>query len=910
MANIKISELTALTPPDAADLVPVTDSSVSQTKRTTVGEIVGIVNGDVDVADDGTATISELPVNKLQDGAARQLLQTDAAGTGVEWTSNVDVPGTLDVTGATTLDAALNVTGLASLDGGIDVDSAFTVADTSGNIATTGTLGVDGLASLDGGIDVDGAFTVADTSGNIATSGTLDVDSEATLASAIVEDLTNNRVLIAGTGGAVEDDANLTFDGTTFDVGSGNLQITAANGNTSIAGTLGVDGQSTLASAAVSDLTSGRVVLAGTSGELEDSAGLTFNGTQLDVDGDVAVAGAVVFEGSTVDDFETTLAVTDPTADRTITLPDVSGTVVTTGDTGTVTSTMIADGTIVDADVSATAEIAVSKLANGTANQVLVTNGTDVSWSDDLTIAGNLTVNGTTTTVNTETLVVEDKNIELGVVTSPTDVTADGGGITLKGATDKTINWLDATDSWTSSENFDLGSGKSYRINNTEVLNSTTLGSGVTGSSLTSVGTISSGTWQGTAIDAAYLDSTVVTTGDTGTVTSTMIADGTIVNADINASAAIAPSKIGSGALPSGVTVASTNIVDGTIVNADVNASAAIAGTKISPDFGTQNVTTTGNATAAALIPSGSTVPSNGIYLPSANNVALSTNGTQRINIEADGDINIDNDGVFYDATNNRLAIGTASPTQRLQVTDGVLSNFYIAPGYNGDTGTTIGVGGGEYLAFSANPFSTERFRCDSSGRLLIGTSTSESVGFAHLLQLEHGSGDRGISIIQHTNDASASHIDFAKSRSTAAGGNTIVQNDDALGNIFWRGADGSDKNTRAALIAAFVDGTPGTDDMPGRLVFSTTADGSSSPTERLRITSAGVLQIADAGNIAVGTTTGTKIGTATTQKLGFFNKTPVAQPTAVADATDAASVITQLNALLARMRDLGLIAT
>lgn len=65
-----------------------------------------------------------------------------------------------------------------------------------------------------------------------------------------------------------------------------------------------------------------------------------------------------------------------------------------------------------------------------------------------------------------------------------------------------------------------------------------------------------------------------------------------------------------------------------------------------------------------------------------------------------------------------------------------------------------------------------------------------------------------------------------------------------------------------------------------------------------------------DAYDIAVGTTTGTKIGTSTSQKLGFFNKTPVVQPTAVADATDAASVITQLNALLSRMRDLGLIAT
>jgi hypothetical protein len=80
--------------------------------------------------------------------------------------------------------------------------------------------------------------------------------------------------------------------------------------------------------------------------------------------------------------------------------------------------------------------------------------------------------------------------------------------------------------------------------------------------------------------------------------------------------------------------------------------------------------------------------------------------------------------------------------------------------------------------------------------------------------------------------------------------------------------------------------------------------------TTRLTIGTAGLFTIADALNIEVGTTTGTKIGTATTQKLGFWNATPVVQPTAVADATDAASVITQLNALLSRMRTLGLIAT
>jgi hypothetical protein len=118
MASVKISELTALTTPAAADELAVVDVSANSTKKITVGEVVGIINGDVEVANDGTASISELPVSKLQDGAARQLIQTDAAGTGVEWTSNIDIPGTLDVTGASTLDSTLSVAGVATFAAG------------------------------------------------------------------------------------------------------------------------------------------------------------------------------------------------------------------------------------------------------------------------------------------------------------------------------------------------------------------------------------------------------------------------------------------------------------------------------------------------------------------------------------------------------------------------------------------------------------------------------------------------------------------------------------------------------------------------------------------------------------------------------------------------------------------------
>ena len=121
----------------------------------------------------------------------------------------------------------------------------------------------------------------------------------------------------------------------------------------------------------------------------------------------------------------------------------------------------------------------------GTANQIAVTNSgvgavtlslpNSVTIAENLTVTGDLVVNGATTTLNTETLSVEDKNIILANVVTPTDVTADGAGFTIKGTTDKTLNWVDATDAWTSSEHFNLLSGKVFKINGTTVLSGTNL---------------------------------------------------------------------------------------------------------------------------------------------------------------------------------------------------------------------------------------------------------------------------------------------------------------------------------------------------------------------------------------------------------------------------------------------------
>ena len=136
----------------------------------------------------------------------------------------------------------------------------------------------------------------------------------------------------------------------------------------------------------------------------------------------------------------------------------------------------------------------------------LVTPNIGAATGTSLVLSGDLTVNGTTTTLNSTTLTIDDKNIELGSVAVPDNTTAADGGITLKGATDKTLKWINSgAFAWTSSENFDLVSTKAYYIAGASVLDATTLGSAIVTSSLTSVGTLATLTVSGT-LDAGLID--------------------------------------------------------------------------------------------------------------------------------------------------------------------------------------------------------------------------------------------------------------------------------------------------------------------------------------------------------------------------------------------------------------------
>jgi hypothetical protein len=189
----------------------------------------------------------------------------------------------------------------------------------------------------------------------------------------------------------------------------------------------------------------------------------------------------------------------------------------------TLASTLAVNSPTISTTSSGTASVfnanATTLNIGGAATTVSIGAGSGTTTvNNNLVVTGTFTVNGTTETINATTITVDDKNIELGSVASPTDTTADGGGITLKGATDKTFNWVDATDAWTSSEHMNLLTGKAYYINATSVLNATTLGSAVVTSSLTTVGTIGTGVWQGTLVAGQYGGTGVNNSGKTITL--------------------------------------------------------------------------------------------------------------------------------------------------------------------------------------------------------------------------------------------------------------------------------------------------------------------------------------------------------------------------------------------------------
>ena len=142
-----------------------------------------------------------------------------------------------------------------------------------------------------------------------------------------------------------------------------------------------------------------------------------------------------------------------------------------------------------------------------------------------LVVNGNLTVNGTTTSVSSTTLEVKDKNIELAKTSVPSDASADGGGITLKGTTDKTIVWTDTSDAWNSSEHINLEAGRSYKINGVVVIDENGLGPGIT----SAPGITSFGVQAELTVDNLYINgNTIESTNFNGNIILSPAGTGTV----------------------------------------------------------------------------------------------------------------------------------------------------------------------------------------------------------------------------------------------------------------------------------------------------------------------------------------------------------------------------------------------
>ena len=279
---------------------------------------------------------------------------------------------------------------------------------------------------------------------------------------------------------------------------------------------------------------------------------------------------------------------------------------------------------------------------------------------------------------------------------------------------------------------------------------------------------------------------------------------------------------------------------------------------------------TAGTVSAPGVFFSGDT--NTGLYSPGADTLALATAGTNKLHITSAGLVGIGNNspsylldvsgsaaiGIRYKSTGNYggIILDNTSAT----------GGGYFAAYQNGTQKAIFGLSGavegnttsdcalfgdtGSNIRFYTNASATEKMRLDTSGRLLVGTSSSLGNFFNNASSIDHciqgeSTTPWSQSWVTHggTNAASGSYLTVGRSRGTTAGSVTVVASGDLLGSLNFQGADGSEF-VEAANIKAEVDGTPGANDMPGRLVFSTTADGASSPTERMRITATGLVSI------------------------------------------------------------------
>jgi hypothetical protein len=575
----------------------------------------------------------------------------------------------------------------------------------------------------------------------------------------------------------------------------------------------------------------------------------------------IGTGGTIQFEGATANAFETTLTVTDPTADRTITLPDVTGTLVSTGDTGTVTSTMITDGTIVNADINASAEIAVSKLANGTARQLLQTDvaGTGVEFTSNIDVPGTLDVTGAATL---------DSTLAVTGATTVTGVINADGKVKFPAGSASAPSFYSGTDTntglyFSAADEVSITTGGTQRV---VVDSSGNLGINtasptdslhITGASTQAILRFHATTYGTASADGAFIgikdegfdiwqkESSHVRIG---TANSERLRIDSSGNVGIGTTS---PSQLfevrGSTAIMARFRDSSNGIID-------LKTTGSTNSDPVQIDAQNRELSFAFNSTEAMRI------DTSGRLLVGATSAASIGSQQFRFNVSGESFANSGTVQVRYGASGGPTAIfanarGTTASPATLQNSDELgkirfyghdgtdFANYAAAiqaevdgtPGSNDMPGRLI-----FQTTADGSGTPTERLRINSLGQLLAGTTSTRTTGYnttsgGQIHQELTGFG--GITCFTNANNAEGTFFTLGKSRGTSAGAVTVVQNNDRIGGFNFQGTDGTDIHT-AAQIHVFVDGTPGNNDMPGRIVFTTTADGASSPTEAMRIDS------------------------------------------------------------------------
>lgn len=380
----------------------------------------------------------------------------------------------------------------AYVDGAVsNVATSFTVAGDSGSNQTI-TTGLDtltiaggtGLTSVASATDtitinLDNTAVLANSYGSANTVATFTVDAQGRLTAAGNSTISINAGQITGFTEDVQDAAAVLFTNGThsgisvaYDDANSKINLNVSDFTITLAGDL--EGNVAITDLANATLTANIVansVALGTD-TTGDYVGSISAGTGVDVSNTSTEGG--LFTISLANTAVTAGGYGSNTTVPTFTVDAQGRLTNVTNQTIAITSSQITDRstTLVTGLTGSDNQITVTSNGVGAVTIGLASN---VTISNNLTVTGDLTVQGNTTTLNTSTLVVEDKNIVLANVETPTDITADGAGISVLGATTKTFNWVDATDAWTSSENLNLLSGKVFQINGTTVLSGTNL---------------------------------------------------------------------------------------------------------------------------------------------------------------------------------------------------------------------------------------------------------------------------------------------------------------------------------------------------------------------------------------------------------------------------------------------------